>query len=151
MNKKEKQFNIVKKNISDKILSIISPIDNYSSRKEWEDACWGKMVKSEEILNLLTTSYERHDLIMRAAALKGFISGKSYRQISKDFFLSLQTISGIKKAITENHYRSYQERSKTERKKKKYSSEPDSIKNRRKHWREERRVRTKYGTIYARY
>jgi len=143
----------MKKNIRDKILVIIPPIDNYSSRKEWENACWSKIVKSEEILNLFTSSYERHDVVMRVAALKGFISGKSYRQISKDLFLSLQTISSIKKAIKESHYRSYQERSKTERRKKKYSNGPDSIKNRHKHWQERKRIRakSKYGTIYARY
>ena len=139
---------IVGKNVADKILAIIPPIGDYSSRKEWEDACWRKMAESEEILNLLTTSYERRDLVMRAAVLNGFISGKSYRQISKEIFISLQTISAIKKAIKENHYRSYKERSKTERKKKKYSSNRID-KKKHKQWRVGRRVRTKYGTIYV--
>ncbi|MCR4275245.1 MAG: trp operon repressor [Candidatus Wolfebacteria bacterium] len=150
MGKKEKEVNFADKSISDKILAVIPPIENYSSRKEWEDACWKKISKAEEILDLLTTSYERHNFVMRVAALKGFISGKSYRQISNDLFLSLQTISSIKKAITENHYRSYQERSKIERKKKKYSKGPGSNKDRYKQWREGRRVRTKYGTVYVR-
>ncbi|MEK7566464.1 MAG: hypothetical protein AAB494_02215 [Patescibacteria group bacterium] len=150
MGKKEKEVNFADKTIGDKILAVIPPIENYSSRKEWEDACWKNISKSEEILGSLTTSYERHNLVMRAAAMKGFISGKSYRQISKEFFLSLQTIAGIKKSIKENHYRSYQERSKIERKKKKYSKGPNSNKDRHKQWREGRRVRTKYGTVYVR-
>jgi len=95
----------------------------------------------------LITSHERHNLVMRAAALKGLTSGKSQRQISKEFFLSLQTISAVKKAMAENNYRSYLERSKKEREKKKYSIGPASAKPRRRG----RPHRTKYGTIYLPY
>jgi len=58
---------------------------------------------------------------MRAAAIDLIQSGKSYRQISEKLWLSSQTISCLKKALAENGYKSYQERSKTERKKKNYS------------------------------
>ena len=109
-----------KKNLSDKKfkkLLIIPSVDDYSSRQEWEEASWQKILKSKELLQLLITSHERHNLVMRAAALKGLMSGKTYRQVSKELFLSLQTISGVKKAMVENNYRSYLERSKKERKK----------------------------------
>jgi len=97
-------------------------LKNYSSRKEWENACWQKISESKDLLNSLATNYERHNLVMRAVAIEEIFSGKTYREISKDLFISQQTISGIKKALKEKSYRSYQERSKTERKKKVYSS-----------------------------
>ena len=143
----EKQTSVGKKNLSDKKfkkLLIIPSIDDYPSRQEWEKALWQKILESKELLQLLITSHERHNLVMRAAALGGLIAGKSYRQMSKDFFLSLQTISAVKKAIAENNYRSYLERSKKERKKKKYSISPTHTKSRPRG----RPVRTKYGTIY---
>jgi Trp operon repressor len=143
----EKQTSAVKKNINNKTSVIIPSIDDYSSRQEWEEASWRKILKSKELLQLLITSHERYDLIMRAAALKGLTSGKSYRQVSKELFLSLQTISGVKKAMVENNYRSYLERSKKERKKKKYSIGPISSKPRH----HGRPHRTKYGTIYLPY
>ncbi|OGY99518.1 MAG: hypothetical protein A2945_01520 [Candidatus Liptonbacteria bacterium RIFCSPLOWO2_01_FULL_52_25] len=95
------------------------PLGDYTSRKEWEDACWKKIVESEELLQLLITSHERHDIVMRAAAIDGLASGKSYRKIAEELWLSSQTISGIKKAMDEKAYRSYLERSKKGRKKKK--------------------------------
>jgi len=122
-------------------------IDKYSSRKEWESACWRKILKSEELLELLMTSHERHNLVMRAATLKELMSGKGPRQISRELFISLQTIGVIKKAMNENNYRSYLERSKKERKKKEYSVFRTSAKPK---W-QGRPKRTKYGTIYMPY
>ena len=127
-----------------KKLSAMPKIDNYHSRAEWEDACWQKISVSKDLLELLVTSHERHDLVMRAAAIDAIASGKSYKEIEKELWLSSQTISSIKKALAENNYRSYLERSKKERKKKIYS-----------HSTESRRVRprgtprrTKYGILY---
>lgn len=80
---------------------------------------------------------------MRAAAFEGLALGKRQRQLSRELSLSLQTINAVKKAIVENSYRSYSERSKKERKKKKYSVNPANTKT--KHT--GRLVRTKYGTI----
>jgi len=111
---------------------------------ERETACWHKILKSEELLQLLITSYERHNLVMRVAALEGLAAGKSYRQIGRELWLSPQTISGIKKALREKNYRSYLERSKKERKKKKYSFSAASAKSRPSGTPR----RTKYGTIY---
>ena len=127
--------------------TTLPPMKNFASRKEWEDACWRKIVESKELLQLLATSHERRDVIMRAAALEGLASGKSYREIGEELWLSPQTISGIKKAASEKNYRSYLERSKTERKKKQYSPNPASSKSRPRG----RPKRTKYGTIYLPY
>ena len=121
-------------------------LGDYPSRKEWESACWERVLNSKELLQLLATPHERRDLVMRAAALWGLVSGKSYRQISKEFFVSLQTINGIRKAMAGNGYKSYLERSKKERKKKKYSVSRTPIKKHRG-----RPQRTKYGTIYMPY
>ena len=63
----------------------LSPISRYSSRKEWENACWGKILKSEELLGLLITPYERRNLVMRAAAIERLHAGKGYRQIAEEF------------------------------------------------------------------
>jgi len=121
-------------------------IDNYHSRKEWENVCWRKILKSKGLLELLTTSNERHNLVMRAAVMNAINSGKKHKKIGEELLLSPQTISAIKKALKENNYKSYRERGKTERKKKVYSdwSKP------KKEYRG-RRIRTKYGTIYVKY
>ncbi|MBI4086324.1 MAG: hypothetical protein HY433_03760 [Candidatus Liptonbacteria bacterium] len=132
----------------DKSKIIILPsIGNYSSRKEWEDACWLKIVTSKELLKLLLTPNERHSLVKRAAAVEGLVAGKSYKQIGNELWLSPQTISCINKALKESGYRSYKERSKTERKKRVYTPGPNS--NKIKH--RGRSVRTKYGTVYLPY
>ena len=121
-----------------------SPRD-YSSRNEWEAACWEKIVGSEELLRLVVTSHERHDIVMRIAALARLVSGVSYQKIGEELWLSPQTISGIKKAVSEKTYRSYLERSKKERKKRVCSTigEP--------RWHRPRGTprRTKYGVLYV--
>ncbi len=125
-------------------------LKNYPSRKEWEAACWRQISKSEQLLNLSTTSEERHDLVMRIAAISGLISGKSYRKISEEFFISTQTVRSAKKALEDRNYRSYSERGKTQRKKKVYSSGPKQKSNHK--WREGKWAhRTKYGTVYMPY
>ena len=140
------QGNPRKRKILSNILAVIPPIGNYSSRREWENVCWQNILQSEKLFELLATSHERHNLVMRAAAIRGIILGESYRHISKKLFLSLQTISGIKKAIIENSYKSYLERSKKERKRKKYST-GISFKPKYKG----RPIRTKHGTLHVPY
>lgn len=124
--------------------SITLPVSDYPSWAAWEAACWKKLAASQGLLRLLITTHERHDLVMRAAALDRILSGKSYRQIGDELWLSPQTVSGIKKAFKEKNYRSYLERSKTERKKRIYSSLRHSAPPRPN----SRPVRTKYGTVY---
>ena len=117
---------------------------DYSSRKAWEIVCWKEVIKSEELLQLLTTSYDRHNIVMRAVALDGLASGKSYREIGKEFWISPQTLSSIKKATDEKTYRSYLERSKKERKKRKY----DGVFEVRRRKPKGTPKRTKYGILY---
>lgn len=124
---------------------LLPALDRYASRKEWEAAAWRKVVGSKELMELLTTSHERHELVMRVAVIEGINRGKSYRQISKEFWVSPQTISGIKKAIQEKRYKSYLERSKVERKKKQYSVD---LTPSRHHHPRGRPHRTKYGIVY---
>ena len=126
-----------------KELVNMPPISDYASRKEWEAACWKKIAGSEKLLWLLVTSHERHDIVMRAAAVDGIASGKSYRTIGAELWLSPQTISGIKKALSEKAYNSYRERSKKERKKRVYSIIESRERKRRGTPR-----RTKYGVLY---
>jgi len=128
-------------------LMNLPSIDKYSSRKEWESACWRKILESEDLLQSLITSNERRNVVMRAATLKELMSGKGPRQISRELFISLQTIGVIKKSMNENIYRSYLERSKKERKKRRYSAWPSAAKPKYRG----RPRRTKFGTIYMPY
>jgi len=124
---------------------MLPVMNNYVSRKDWERACWRRMMESEKLLHALTTPSERHNMVMRAAATEALQSGKSYRQISKELGISLQTINSIKRAADRNGYRSYFERSKKEGRKKRFNTKPiTSTKPRR----EGRRQRTKYGIVY---
>lgn len=125
-----------------KRVGILPPIGNFTSRREWENAAWRKVVKSRKLMQLLLTPHERHDLVMRAASLEALASGKRHRQISRELFVSLQTINAVKKAMNENGYRSYLDRSKTERKKRDMS--PISSAPRRSGTPH----RTKYGVVY---
>ncbi len=125
----------------------LPPISRYSSRREWEEACWKKIVKSGEFLELLVTPYESHHIVMRVAVIERLNSGKRFVEVAEELGLSPQTISSIKKAINETGYRSYWERSKTERKKRLYS--PDTRRKKKRY--KGRPVRTKYGTIYLPY
>lgn len=95
-----------------KKLPLLPPISQYSSRKEWQEACWQKIAKSGEVLELLTTANERRNLIMRAAVVSCINSGKKFKQIVEEFQLSPQTVSSIKKALKEKNYQSYRERGK---------------------------------------
>ncbi len=119
-------------------------VSDCSSRKEWEKVCWRKILNSKKFLGSLITPYERHIFVLRAAVVDRIRSGKSYRQIAQELWLSSQTISVIKKTISGDAYQSYRQRGKTERQKKKYSPLPRSAKIKP----EGRPVRTKYGTIY---
>jgi len=121
----------------------LPPVHSYPSRKEWERACWRKLLKSKNLIALLVTNNERRNLVMRAAVTERINAGKRYRQIAEELWLSPQTISSIRKALRENTYRSYRERGKTERKKRVYS--PDTVSRKKLHGRP---VRTKYGIVY---
>lgn len=140
----EKQTSVGKKDIFSRKVGIIPPIDDYPSREKWEEAAWRKILESGEMLSSLITSHERHNLVMRAAALEGLVSGKGPRQLSRELLLSTQTINAVKKAMTENNYKSYLERSKKERRKREYSYNHTPRKKKHKG----RPIRTKYGTLH---
>lgn len=133
--------------MSQKDLPSMPLPSNYFSRKEWEAALWRKILESKNLIDLLTTSYERHNLIMRTAVMDGIASGKSYRKIGEELWISPQTVSVIKKAIKEKTYKSYAERSIKERKKRIYNSITSTRKMRRPKPLGIPR-RTKYGTVY---
>lgn len=118
-------------------------LSQFSSRKEWEEACWKVISKSDKLLSVVTTSYERHNIVLRALAAEYISSGKKYRQIAEELFISPQTVSSIKKSFDGRLYKSYRERGKSERKRKIYSSNPTP----KKHKPLSRSIRTKYGIV----
>ena len=122
------------------------PINNFASRNEWEIACWEKILKSKNLLQLLIPVHARHALVIRAVTIDILNSVKSYKQIEEELWLSPQTISGIKKSLREKTYKSYLERSKKERKKKIYSSSINTKSGFSRPIGIPRR--TKYGTVY---
>jgi len=150
MNKKKQQ----NKQIVSPLLKI-PPISNFPSRSLWEEAVWRSIIlhivtlqKPEEMQTFfepILSSYERSNIIQRIAAIDRITEGHSYRTIGKELWLTNQTISSIKKAWGEKHYRSYHERGKTERKKKVYSPPSKSSKSHKDPFRKTRR--TKFGTI----
>lgn len=124
---------------------VLPPLSRFSSRKQWEEACWEVISKSKKFLDIMTTPYERRNIVLRAAVLNCINSGKRYRQIGEELWLSPQTISSIKKSLGESRYKSYRERGKSERKRKIYSKNDIQKKGRPSG----RPVRTKYGTLYV--
>lgn len=130
--------------IISQIIHLLPSLDDYASRRDWQEACWHKIAKSNKLLQLFTTSYEKQTIVNRIAVLRDITAGKSYREISKDLFVSLQTINSVKKILDKKIYKSYSERSKKERKPKKYSEVIKPAKRKFKG----RPRRTKYGTIY---
>ena len=77
-----------------RVLFALPPVNRYTSRKEWERACWQKILKFKT-LESLVISYERRNLVMRAAVMERINTGKKYRQIAEELWLSPQTISSI--------------------------------------------------------
>ena len=102
---------------------------------------------SKKIAELPMTLDERNKIVLRIAILERLQENKSYRDIEKELWISPQTISEIKRNAHGNNYRSYYERSKTERKRKLYHHETIP----KKSMSDGRRVKTKYGTIHVRY
>ena len=98
-----------------------------------------------ELLDLLATSYEKHNFVIRAAVMERIDNGKQLKKISEELNVSPQTINSIKRVLREDGYKSYRQRGKVERQKKIYSPLRPSRKPRPAG----RAVRTKYGTIYV--
>ncbi len=113
-------------------------IEKFASRREWEAVCWESLLKCPELIRLLATSRDRRAFAAKAYAVQGLKSGKSYREIGKESWLSPQTISALQKAIIRHEYQSYSEYGRT---REKPGSPLRSSRSPR------RRVRTKYGTL----
>lgn len=141
---------MTKNSAKDSIKELLSlPSKNrYPSRQEWEGACWKKILKSEKLLDLFVTPYERYNIVLRAATMELLNSGRGTRPITRELQISRQTVSSVKKTVKGMGYKSYRERGKTERKKKVYSHHLSQNKNRSYggYYR-----RTKYGKVYMPY
>ncbi|TSC59706.1 MAG: hypothetical protein LiPW15_726 [Parcubacteria group bacterium LiPW_15] len=81
--------------------------EDFSSRKEWEIVCWKMISARPDLLRLFVTDKERHDLVLRVAVLESVVSGNSYRDIGKKFWVSSQTVSRIKRVLDGKTYESY--------------------------------------------
>ncbi len=137
------------------VVQGIPLLASFPSRSAWEEDVWRTLVarfvalrepkELSSVLAMFITAKERSLLLRRVAAVNRILEGKSYREIGEELWLIPQTISGIKKALQEKKYRSYNERGKTERKKRIYSRDQQSSRNGKQFSR--RRVRTKYGTL----
>lgn len=137
------------------VVGEIPPTAGFPSRSAWEEDVWRILIarflalrepkELSEALDLFITAKERSLFLRRAAAANRILAGRSYRKIGEELWLTHQTISAIKKALKEKKYRSYNERGKTERKKRIYSPGPQPSGS----WKNfsGRRVRTKYGTL----
>jgi len=76
------------KKVANRELITLPNLKNYASRKDWETACWYKILLSRNLLDSLTTFNERHNIVLRAAAIEEIHSGKTYKEISGELFLS---------------------------------------------------------------
>jgi uncharacterized protein YerC len=128
-----------------KLALLVPQRSVFESQNAWEQACWINISKSSDFLQMFVTPGGKRELVMRASALSGIHSGKSYREISRKFFVSLQTICAVKKVLEGNGYRSYSDI----RKKKEIERRNIAHTFIRKEKTYKRMVRTKYGKIYV--
>lgn len=87
-------------------------INNFKSRKEYENFIWSIIVKNiknlksekdtEKFLELLFASSDRKNAINRFLITSLIKQGKSYKEISGICWTSPNTISSIKKSLREN-------------------------------------------------
>jgi len=120
-------------------------IDSFDSRQEWENECWKIISCRPELLKNIITPKEKKNIILRAVAIQYIKAGKNYRDIGSELFLCPQTVYVLRKSLGEQGYRSYKDRSKTERKIRKIA---DTSHKGRSTYNAGRRRRTKYGMVY---
>lgn len=94
-------------------------------RKTWEENAWDKLVKQftdlsatelKSLLEIITSPKERANILKRTAVIDQLIHGRSFRKISGELWVSLQTINSIKRGLKSEKFSSYSEYSKTTRK-----------------------------------
>ncbi len=89
-------------------------VSKFASRKEWSEYVWHELLhrlgnsKTSAILNSLLSSYEKHILVNRLAALALIKQGKTYQEISNELWLSSTTIRSLKKMLGDERPREYQ-------------------------------------------
>ncbi len=126
-------------------------------RKEWEEHAWNSLLsylhkltsaELKSFIQIVASPRERHDILMRATAIDRLQKDAAYRTIGKELWLTPQTVSAIKRALIEGQFKSYKERSKSERKKRPATTWRPTKSGKRDPML--RRIKTKYGTIYSR-
>ncbi len=85
-------------------------LEQFKSRREWEDFIWDKVVdglveagsksKVNETLNKLIGEYEKKLILRRLTAILLIKDGLSYSQIGEILWVSPSTISAIKKSLS---------------------------------------------------
>jgi uncharacterized protein YerC len=92
-------------------------IDEFKSRKEWENYFWKAFVKNVEklksekrlanFLNNLLSKTEKKNISRRLMVIYLLKKGKTYREIGEILWISPGTISSIKKSLLDkNDYKS---------------------------------------------
>jgi len=116
-------------------MKAIADMQNFKSRKEWEEYVWKKIVadlaeidssqRIDQFLNMLLTAHEKKQVINRASAISLLKQGKSYSQVGEILWLSPNTISAIRKSMRgQKEYMSrYMRNKKLEKKQKPLSKE----------------------------
>jgi Trp operon repressor len=94
-------------------------IQNFNSRKEWEEYLWLEMIKNikntrdvkrvKNFLESILTESERQDIIKRFMTIMLIKNGMSYRNIGKILWVSPTTIRQAKINL-ENKYQKYRSR-----------------------------------------
>jgi len=89
---------------------------DFPSRKHWEAAVWQIIIERiasieepvdlTEALNFLLSPKERKGITYRALAASRIYSGIGPSEISRELWLTRQTIGAIKKSLVEGEYRS---------------------------------------------
>ncbi|MEK7640472.1 MAG: Trp family transcriptional regulator [Patescibacteria group bacterium] len=87
----------------------VSKLDNFSSRREWEEFLWGGIVEKllrsnsaaeiKKMLGLMISPKEREFILKRITVPLLLADGLTYSQISELLWLSPTTISTIKKNL----------------------------------------------------
>jgi DNA-binding MarR family transcriptional regulator len=98
------------------IFNALPLLTDFPSRAHWEAAVWeiltdrlAKLTTGEEmrkVLRFLLSSEEHRRVLYRSLTASRFASGIGPREISRELWLTRQTVSTIKKSLLEKTYQS---------------------------------------------
>ncbi len=98
------------------IVTALPLLTDFPSREQWEAAVWeiltnrlAQVSTGEEIrqiLAFLASPTHRRGMLYRALAASRIGSGIGTREISRELWITRQTIGAVKKSLTERSYRS---------------------------------------------